>query len=190
MASKRKEKIRQDARFEDGWVQVSEDMWLEPGEKPQKLRLLADANFPRGLVERLRKHGIEVKTAQELGIHRLPDEQILQEAAERGLYLITLDRDFWQDQQFPLRSSGRLIFVDASDERIANTIGFEMLVILLKSWGGGRDHGKIRMTAESVYLKFLSDAGKQAIYEFKAIRPYIYARTGNTADLFREGKTP
>jgi predicted nuclease of predicted toxin-antitoxin system len=176
MASKRKEKIRQDALFEDGWFQVSEDLWRQPGEKPQKLWLLADTNFPRGLVERLRKRGIEVKTAQELGIHRLPDEQILQKAADLGLYLITLDRDFWRDEQFPLRSSGRLIFVDARDERIAETIGFGLLVILLKSWGGGHDHGKIRMTAESVYLKFLNDPGKQAIYEFKAIRPYIYAR--------------
>jgi predicted nuclease of predicted toxin-antitoxin system len=176
MASKRKQKIRSDAWFEDGWFEVSEDLWREPGEKPEKLRLFADANFPRGLVERLRNRGIEVQTAQELGIHRLPDEQILQEAAKRGLYLITLDRDFWSDERFPLRSSGRLIFVDAHDEHIADANGFELLVVLLKSWGGGHGHGKIRATAESVYLKFLPAVGKQAVYEFKAIRPYIYAR--------------
>lgn len=176
MASKRKEKIRSDARFEHGWFEVSEDLWREPGEKAEKLRLLADANFPSGLVERLRKRRIEVKTAQELRLHRLPDEQILQEAAKRGLYLITLDRDFWSDERFPLRSSGRLIFVDARDEHIAETNGFELLVVLLKSWGGGHSHGKIRTTAESVYLKFLNDPGSQAVYEFKAIRPYIYAR--------------
>jgi predicted nuclease of predicted toxin-antitoxin system len=176
MASKRREKIRSDVRFEEGWFEVSEDLWREPGEKPEKLRLLADANFPRGLVERLRKRGIDVKTAQELKIHRLSDEQILHEAAERGLYLITLDRDFWSDGRFPLRSSGRLIFVDARDERIAESNGFELLVVLLKSWGGGHAHGKIRATSESLYLKFLPAVGKQAIYEFKAIRPHVYAR--------------
>ena len=176
MASKRRDKIRSDARFEDGWFEVSEDLWREPGGKPEKLRLLADANLPRGLTERLRKRGIEVKTAQEIGIHRLPDEQIIQEAAKRGFYLITLDRDFWSDVRFPLRSTGRLIFVDARDEHIAETSGFELLQILLKSWGGGHRHGKIRATAESVYLKFLPAVGKQAMYEFKAIRPYIYAR--------------
>jgi predicted nuclease of predicted toxin-antitoxin system len=176
MVSKRKEKIRSDARFEDGWFEVSEDLWQEPGKKPERLRLLADANFPRGLVERIRKPGIEVKTAQELRIHRLPDEQILQEAANRGFYLITLDRDFWSDERFPLRSSGRLVFVDARDEHIAETNGFKLLLVLLKSWGGGHGHGKIRATTESVYLKFLNDRGKQAAYEFKAIRPYIYAR--------------
>jgi hypothetical protein len=151
-------------------------MWLLPGEKPQKVRLLADANFPLGLVERLRKGGIEVKTAQEMKIHRMPDEQILQEAKKRGLYLITLDRDFWSDEQFPLRSSGPLIFVDARDDRIAESIGFEMLVVLLKSWGGGQLYGKIRVTSASMYRKLPDDSGRQVIYEFKAIQPYIYAR--------------
>lgn len=179
MARKRKEKIRSDARFEDGWFEVSEDLWREPGEIPQKLRLLADANFPAGLVDILRKRGIEVRTAQELNIHRLSDEGILQQAAKRGLVLITLDRDFWSDSRFPLQSAGRLIFVDAKDERIANTNGFELLMILLKSWGGGHRHGKVRSTAESVYVKFQQDSGERGIYEFKAIRPYIYAREYN-----------
>jgi predicted nuclease of predicted toxin-antitoxin system len=174
--SKRKEKIRSGARFEDGWFEVSEDMWRQPGEKPLKLRLLADANFPKGLVEVLRKRGFQVRTAQELKIDRLPDEQILREATKRGLVLITLDRDFWFDDRFPLQSSGRLIFVDACDERIADTNGFELLVVLLKSWGGGHRHGKIRATTESVYVKFLQATGRRGVYEFRAIRPYLYAR--------------
>jgi predicted nuclease of predicted toxin-antitoxin system len=127
-------------------------------------------------VDALRKRGMEVRTAQDLKLHRLPDEQILREATRRELSLITLDRDFWSDNRFPLQSSGRLIFVEARDERIAEANGFELLVVLLKSWGGGHRHGKIRATAESVYLKFLPAVGKQAVYEFKAIRPYIYAR--------------
>ncbi len=135
VASKRREKIRSDARFADGWFEVSEDLWREPGEKPLKLKLLADANFPSGLVEVLKKRGIEVRTAQELKMHRFSDEQILQEAAKPGLFLITLDRDFRSDERFPLQSSGRLVFVDARDERIANTNGFELLVVLLKSLG-------------------------------------------------------
>jgi predicted nuclease of predicted toxin-antitoxin system len=68
-----------------------------------------------GLVEALRKRGIEVRTAQKLNIHRLSDEEILLEARNRGLVLITLDRDFWSDDRFPLQSAGRLIFVDAKD---------------------------------------------------------------------------
>ena len=97
------------------------------------------------------------------------------EAARRELVLITLDRDFWSDDRFPLRSSGRLIFIDARGEGVADATGFELLVVLLKS-GGGVRHGKIGSTAESVYMKFLKDTGKPAVYEFRAIRPYIYAR--------------
>jgi hypothetical protein len=99
------------------------------------------------------------------------------------LFLIPLDRDFWSDERFPLRSSGRLIFIDARDEGIANATGFELLVVLLKSWGGGHRHGKVRATSESVYVKFLTAAGKQGVYEFKAIRPYIYAREYQGLDL-------
>ncbi len=37
MVSKKKERIRRDAGFEDGWFEISQDMWREPGEKPQKV---------------------------------------------------------------------------------------------------------------------------------------------------------
>lgn len=97
MATRRKAKIRSDARFGEGWFEVSEYLWREPGQKPEKQRLLADANLPRAITEALRQRGIEVRTAQELGIDRMPDEQIVQEAANRGLTVITLDRDFWQE---------------------------------------------------------------------------------------------
>jgi predicted nuclease of predicted toxin-antitoxin system len=176
MTSKRKKKRRSEELFEDGWFRISEDLWRDPGETPQKLRLLADANFRARLVEALRKRGVEVRTSQELNIHRLSDEEILLEAKNRGLVLITLDRDFWSDSRFPLQSAGRLIFVDATDESIAKTNGFELLIVLLQSWGGGQRHGKIRSTAESVYLKFRQKAGRRGVYEYKAMQPYIYAR--------------
>jgi predicted nuclease of predicted toxin-antitoxin system len=176
VVSKRKEKIRSDARFEDGWFEVSEGLWREPGAKPQKLRLLADANFPGPLVEILQHRGFEVQTAKKLNIHRLADQEILQEAEKRKLLLITLDRHFWSDDKFPLRPARRLVFIDAQDERIKNTDGFELLLILLESWGGAQRYGKIRSTSESVYLKLLNKAATRRIYEFKAIRPYIYAR--------------
>lgn len=162
MPSKRKERLREDARFEDGgWFEISTDLWLEPGEKPRKLRLLADANFPFSVVEILRKRGIEVRTAQQLDLHRLPDEQILHEAVKRGQVLITKDRDFLSERRFPLHSSGRVVFIDGDGDSFANTTGFELLIFLLKSWGGSRGYGKIRATSEGVLLKFHATTGQK-----------------------------
>jgi hypothetical protein len=100
--SKRKQKARENKLFEDGWFELSDDMWLDPGERPKNVRLVADANFPRGLVEVFRKRNIEVRTAQELGLHRLADEELLGRVLELGCVLITMDKDFWSDAKFPL----------------------------------------------------------------------------------------
>jgi len=73
LPSKRKQRTRVEDLSKEGWFPLSEDMWREPGEKPKKVRIAADANFPFGLVEILRRRGFEVKTAQELGLEKLSD---------------------------------------------------------------------------------------------------------------------
>lgn len=150
-------------------------MWLEPGEKPRKLRLIADANFPYQLVETLRKGSIEVRTAQELGLHRLPDDQLLREAVKRGMVLITRDRDFLSDHKFPVHTSGMVVHLEGDGEGIGNSVGFELLIYFLKIWGA-RKFGKIRGTSESVFLKIQGYQGKKVVYQVKAIRPGLYAR--------------
>jgi len=67
-----------------------------------------------------------------------------------------------------------------SPEYSRQSIGWRELCRLkaraITSWGGDRKHGKIRATSDSVFLKVRSQAGKRVVYEFKAIRPHIYAR--------------
>lgn len=78
--------MREDSRYEDGgWFDVSTDMWLESGEKPRKVRLLSDTHFPSKLIEILQSNRIEVRRAQELGLHRMSDEQLLHEAGKRSM---------------------------------------------------------------------------------------------------------
>lgn len=150
-------------------------MWLDPGEKPPKVRLVADTNFPYQLVDELRKGRIEVRTAQELGLDRLPDDQLLREVAKRGMALITRDRDFLSDHKFPVHTSGMVVHLEGDGEGIGNTIGFELLIYFLKIWGT-RKSGKIRGTSDSLFLKIQGHEGKNAAYEIKAIRPGLYAR--------------
>lgn len=177
MPSKRKEKLRGDARYKDGgWFEISTDQWLEPGEKPRKVRLLADAHFPSKLVEILQSNRIEVRTAQELGLHRMSDQQLLHEADKRDMILITRDHDFLSERKFPLHNSGKIVFVEGDGESIGSALGFALLIILIRSWGSTRWYGKVRATSESVFLKFHGNDGKNRAYEFKIISPNFYAR--------------
>ena len=176
LPSNRKQKLREDKLSEEGWFRITSDLWTEFGEIKPKLRLVADENFPLPLVKLLRGRKIDIKTAQSLKLHTLADENLLPKVAELGYVLITLDRDFWSDEKFPLHQCGGVIFVVGEDERIGNTLGFELLIAFLKSMGGGMSHGKIRASSDSVYWKGTSSWTKKFVYEIKAIRPWIYAR--------------
>ena len=59
------------------------------------MRLLADENFPRKLVELLRKAGYEVLWAR-TELPGATDVALLEKAEAEGRILLTLDKDFWQ----------------------------------------------------------------------------------------------
>jgi Domain of unknown function (DUF5615) len=176
VASKTKDRRREDALSRAGWFAVSEDLWRDPGEKPQKPRLLADVNFPADLTEMFTKNGIEIRTAQELNLQRLADEDLLREAQKRGYVLISRDRDFLSDEKFPLHTSGRVIVVEGSDTEFEKGIGSSLLIWLLKSWGGDRGYSKVRANSEAVYLRIIDRMSRKTTYEFKIIKGTLYTR--------------
>lgn len=57
------------------------------------MNLLADEGVDRAVVERLRREGHDVLYMAELS-PSLPDEDVLQQANERGALLVTADKDF------------------------------------------------------------------------------------------------
>lgn len=67
-------------------------------------RLIVDVHVPFAIVEALRKLGIDTLTAQEAGLARASDEDLLKDAASLDRVLITQDQDFlaigakWQRQ--------------------------------------------------------------------------------------------
>jgi hypothetical protein len=98
---------------DDEWFELSDNLWLEPGEKRQKVRLLADQNVPQSLVEEIRAHGITVRTAREFGLATLQDAELLSYAKREGLILLTLDDGFWSDKSI------RFIRVEASSSSMS-----------------------------------------------------------------------
>ena len=175
LPSKKKRKNREEELLKKGWFALSEDMWRDPGEQPEKVRLVSDTNFPIQLVEIIVRRGIEVKTAQELGLAKLADDELLRQVTVRGYLLITMDKDFWCDRKFPLHERGAIVYVDGKDAGIASTDGFELLMVFLMSFGGGWTRGKLRASSERMSIK-LSVDGKNVAYEIKPFGQLIYAR--------------
>jgi predicted nuclease of predicted toxin-antitoxin system len=163
---------------DDEWFELSHDLWLEPGEKRQQVRLLADHNVPQSLVEEIRANGITVKTAQELRLARLADAELLTHAKREGLILLTLDGGFWSDKTYPIHQSGGIIFVDVRTSASAKaSMGLQMLFLFAKSFGGNWRTGlKARATSDKFDLKMISYTGKKAAYEVRLRKNTLYAR--------------
>jgi hypothetical protein len=176
MPSKRKNKIREDRLFEDGWFTISEDMWRDPGEVPRKVRLVADVNFPDPVIHEIEKRGIEVRKATELGLGRLADDDLLRRVSNEDCVLITMDADFWSDKKIPLHRCGGLVYVDADGASFRDSDGLELLIVMLKSLGGLRRGVKIKASTKQFFIKNIGDRGQRICYEIRPIRPAVYAR--------------
>jgi hypothetical protein len=81
-------------------------------------RVYADANLPSGVVSFMRQElGWDVLfVLEDDGLRRASDDQHYRLAMELGRTLITLDRDFCDDQRFPPASSPGVIVCSAPDE--------------------------------------------------------------------------
>jgi predicted nuclease of predicted toxin-antitoxin system len=76
------------------------------------MRLLADENFPKPIVEALRANGHDVLWAR-TGLAGTKDLALLDLAESEARILVTLDKDFWQvavQRRSPLERSGVVLF--------------------------------------------------------------------------------
>ncbi len=176
-----KEQITQMSVFSDGkdWFEVSDDLWLESGIQPKKVKLCADASVPQEFVDEVREAGIPVRTAFEERLNKRSDEEILAWTKREGRVLVTLDRDFWDDRKFPLRKSPGIIFVDVSSEKVGDALSAFGLVYgtfaasySLDWWG----EIKVRAAKEGYVLRMRTWEGRVVEYAFKLIRGQLMAK--------------
>ena len=76
------------------------------------MRLLADENFPKPIVDALRSEGHDVLWAR-TDLPGWKDVLLLDLAETEGRILVTLDKDFWQiavQRATPLEQSGVVLF--------------------------------------------------------------------------------
>jgi|SRR5271165_1247983 len=101
------------------------------------MRILADENFPRPLVEDLRNAGHDTLWAR-TDCPGLSDRALLERAEAEGRIVLTLDKDFWQialRRPIPLKRSGVILFrvfpavPETLAQLVASTIGAEQSYI-------------------------------------------------------------
>ena len=76
------------------------------------MKLLADENFPRPVVDSLRQQGYDVAWAR-TDCPGLKDRPLIERAEAEGRLVLTLDKDFWQlamQRPIPLQQSGVILF--------------------------------------------------------------------------------
>ena len=76
------------------------------------MRLLADENLPKPMVEALRAHGNDVLWAR-TNFPGWKDAALLDFAESEARIMLTLDKDFWQiavQRRVPLEQSGVVLF--------------------------------------------------------------------------------
>jgi hypothetical protein len=75
---------------------------LDYRRRKAKPEFYANENFPTGAVRLVRSSGVHVLTAQEAHRQGHPDENYAAFALRDGRVLLTCDRDYLDDQRFPL----------------------------------------------------------------------------------------
>jgi predicted nuclease of predicted toxin-antitoxin system len=76
------------------------------------MKLLADENFPRQIVEALRSQGLDVLWAR-THCSGLTDRALIERAETDGRVILTLDKDFWQlalQRPVALKRCGVILF--------------------------------------------------------------------------------
>lgn len=160
----------------EGWFELSDDFWRQPGEVRPKLRLLADTNVSRQLVEALRSDGVSVVTSQELNIAHVDDSELYGRAQQEQYVLLTKDADFSSDRNFPIGRGSGIIFLDSSRLTLNKDVGISLGFAWAKSFGGGWRGVKLRITSDKCYLKGPSSLGKNVTYEMAAFGTRLFVR--------------
>lgn len=76
------------------------------------MRFLADENFPRPIIEKIRRQDHDVLWAR-TDCPGFKDRTLLERAEADGRIVLTLDKDFWQialQRPVPLKRSGVILF--------------------------------------------------------------------------------
>ena len=146
--------------------------------KKYKWRLYADHNIEKELVDYLRSSGFDVLwVIEDKYLEQQKDDSFhYQMARKRRMYLLTKDKDFWDDRIYPIQNSPGVIILTTTDISVS-----KYFPLILRNWV--RDYSdpepaylyglKIKIGAEEVIVKWI-DSDTQKIRIEKRNLEYFF----------------
>jgi len=108
-----------------------------------RIKLYADENIRYAIVLALRLQGINIKHAIEVNLRNKDDQTHFQYAKKTNRWLLTTDRDFLNNKDFPFEQiKGIIIVPDTGDDLVAGQVMAWLKYELVPS-GKGIDNCKI-----------------------------------------------
>ncbi len=169
---------RHTAEADSEWFEISADLWLDSKAKPKKLKLLADAQFPKDVADKIGIAGISIERLDKSRT-KSPDEDLVTYAKKRGMVLLTLDGDFWSDRKHPLQQVNGIIYIDVPSENHKAILDAFGLVYggFAKSYPLDWWHGmKIRAIQGEFTLKMRNWAGQSVAYKIRQKGGHVVAK--------------
>jgi len=94
------------------------------------MNLLIDENMPRSLAGELSALGFMAQDARDIGLRGRSDEDVFQMAATMDAIIITRDRGFTYEKNWPLDFTAGVIFVNLPDSSPASVIKAKVMNLL------------------------------------------------------------
>ena len=119
-----------------------------------RIRLYADENIRYGIVLALRLQGINIKHATEVNLRNKEDHTHFQYAKKTDRWLLTTDRDFLDNKNFPFKQiKGIVIVPNTGEDLVAGRIMAWLKYELVPS-GRGIENCKVVLSENSVIFYF------------------------------------
>lgn len=96
------------------------------------MNFLVDENMPRSLAAQIGAMGFTVQDVRDIGLRGCPDSEVFEAAIAADALIITRDRGFAVEKNWPAAFTAGVIFVNLPDYTPASTINAKIMALLAK----------------------------------------------------------
>ena len=131
-----------------------------------KVRFYADHNVDYAFVEALRIKKYDVETARDIGAERQPDEFHFRRAFKSKRVLLTLDRDFLDNDRFPLSQTRGVIVLNVDTSNIPQLArAFEVVDVILGDVAGVLQEMKVIVNSDRTITVIGREADRRRYFD-------------------------
>jgi len=106
------------------WTELilTDDDLIVMSMQSKKIRIIADENVPRNVIEELQSARLRITSIKEKMLRGIQDDQVVQFAAKNKLVLLTSDMDYWDERKHPINKCFGIIVIGYGPEQSGDLI--------------------------------------------------------------------